>query len=219
MRHWLRLRIPIVAGSVALLLLALLGYRSLYAPQAASLEDYGDAPTFRLTDQLERPVSSEELRGKVVVANFIYTNCPDICPTLSLQMQSLQERLRREQVLGKDVHLLSFTVDPARDTPPVLRAYAERHQADPRAWRFLTGAEEDVKRLIVQGFRLGVQALPPPTAGQRGHGDGDQHQEQYEVMHSGRFVLIDRQWRIRAYRDGRDLEVEQVLRDVRQLLR
>jgi len=185
---------------------------------SGTIDDFGTAPAFTLTDQLERPVSSDMFRGKLVVANFIYTSCTDICPLLSTEMQSLQERLRQEKLLGNQVQLLSFTVDPARDTPAVLRTYAERHKADPDAWRFLTGPQETVKPLIVDGFHLGVQALPPPTAMPGGHSH-DAASEDYEVMHSGRFVLIDQQGHIRAYYDGRDFDAERALRDIQGLLR
>ena len=186
---------------------------------SGTYDDFGIAPAFMLTDQLERPVRSDMFRGKIVVANFIYTSCTDICPLISTQMQSLQQRLREENLLGNQVQLLSFSVDPSRDTPAVLQAYAERHQADPHAWRFLTGPEETVKPLIVDGFHLGVQALPPATTTHGAHSDSAASGEEYEVMHSGRFVLIDQQGHIRMYYDGQDLDLERVLRDIYRLLR
>jgi protein SCO1/2 len=223
--NWLlkrRLLLIGMSGSLALVLgvlLVLAGARTSAPDQMESggVGDFGAAPAFTLTDQLERPVSSDMFRGKVVVADFIYTSCTDICPLLSTQMQALQERLRQESLLGSHVQLLSFSVDPARDTPAVLRAYAERHKADPDAWRFLTAPEETVKPLIVDGFHLGVQALPPPTAvpGRHTH---DAASGDYEVMHSGRFALIDQQGHIRTYYDGRELDLERVLRDIRGLL-
>lgn len=226
--NWLaqrRLLLLAISASMALmlsvLLLALAGSRAGVLGQGqnpGAVGDLGAAPPFSLTDQLERPVSSEMFRGKVIIANFIYTQCPDICPLLSAQMQALQERLRQEQLLGTRVQLLSFTVDPARDTPAVLRTYAERHKADPDAWRFLTGPEATIKPLIVEGFRLGVQALPPPTATHDEHNAGEASGQEYEVMHSGRFVLIDQQGRIRAYYQGQDFDAERVLRDIRTLL-
>ena len=180
-----------------------------------TLEVFSEAPGFSgLVDQDERPISADEYRGKVVVANFIYTSCTDICPLLSARMRQLQERLRQENLLGIQVQLLSFSVDPSRDTPEVLRAYAERNGADPAAWRFITGSAERLIPLIVEGFYLGVDVLPPQAAAL----DGEADHVPYEVMHSGRFVLIDREWRIRAYYDGREIESERVLRDVRQLL-
>jgi protein SCO1/2 len=225
--NWLlkrRLLLAGISGGMALLLslllLTLAGVRA-GAPSQGSgaIDDFGAAPPFTLTDQLERPVSSGMFRGKIVIANFIYTSCTDICPLLSTQMQSLQERLRQENLLGNQVQLLSFSVDPARDTPAVLRNYAERHKADPDAWRFLTGPEETVKPLIVDGFHLGVQALPPPTATSGAHSHSAASLEEYEVMHSGRFALIDQQGHIRTYYDGRELDLERVLRDIHALLR
>lgn len=208
----------LVAG---LLLLALAAIRSGVLSQGQlpdTVGDFGAAPAFALTDQLERPVSSDMFRGKVLIANFIYTSCNDICPLLSVQMQRLQNRLRREQLLGSHVQLLSFTVDPVRDTPVVLRNYAQRHNADPDTWRFLTGPEDTVKPLIVEGFRLGVQALPPATATRSLDDNGAATNTEYEVMHSGRFVLIDKQGRIRAYYDGQEVDLERVVRDIRGLV-
>ena len=212
----LNLRPYFVIGGInaLLLLLTVIGYSWFAQGQAQSLNDFGQAPTFTLTDQLERPVTSEEFRGKVVIANFIYTHCLDICPLLSAQMKNLQDRLREEQLLGGQAQLLSFTVDPARDTPAVLRAYAAGYQADPLAWRFLTGPPEILTPLIVAGFHLGVEALPPPTASVHEHSGAPS----YEVMHSGRFVLIDRQGRIRAYYDSQDFDPERIVSDIRALL-
>jgi len=204
------LSVPL-AGLVVVLAVA--GFGRLRA--ADTLELFGAAPSFAgLVDQDGRPASADEFRGKVVVANFIYTSCTDICPLLSARMRQLQERLRQENLLGNQVQLLSFSVDPSRDTPEVLRAYAERNGADPTAWRFITGPEEQLIPLIVEGFRLGVNVLPPQAAT---HDDEAAHGS-YEVMHSGRFVLIDRDWRIRAYYDGREIESERVLREARQIL-
>src|SRR6266508_5038431 len=218
--NWLLKRRLLLAGLsggmtliLGVLLLALAGAGASAPGQgqgSSAADDFGAAPAFTLTDQLERPVSSDTFRGKIVVADFIYTRCTDICPLLSTQMQFLQERLRQENLLGNQVQLLSFSVDPVRDTPAVLRSYAERHKANADSWRFLTGPEETVKPLIVDGFHLGVLALPSPTATQPepAHhvASGD-----YEVMHSGRFVLIDQQGHIRAYYDGRDFDAEHVL--------
>lgn len=209
-----------VATGIGIAVLTFVGYRVAVADRGAStsLDVLFDAPEFALTDQLGRPVNSTEFQGKVVVANFIYTSCRDICPLLSAHMQALQERLREAGLLG-DVQLLSFTVDPTRDTPDVLRKYAERYNADSTTWRFLTGPEKEQAPLIVDGFRLGVQALPPEeeTPHPDGHGDDATNQNSYQVMHSGRFILIDREWRIRAYYDGSDFDLDRVLSDLRTL--
>jgi protein SCO1 len=214
--HPRALVIPAVLG---LLLLALVGYRGWTLSQARALDDFGDAPSFALTDQLDRTVRSDDLRGKIVVADFIYTNCPDVCPLLSFHMKELQEQLRREGLLGSRVQLLSFTTDPAQDTPSVLRAYAERYQADAQSWRFLTGREEEMTSLIEHGFHLAVQRVPMPGESHSGHDSADSERPSYEVMHGSRFALLDQQWRIRGWYDGQDLDIDRVVRDVRQLLR
>lgn len=218
MRRFPRLTVGIAVGGLLLGLL-LVGYWGLSRGQASQLEVFGAAPAFALTDQFERPLRSDDFAGQVVVANFIYTRCPDVCPLLSRQMQGLQDRLRQEQLLGSEVQLLSFTVDPARDTPHVLREYADKHQADPAAWRFLTGSEDVVIPLIVQGFHLGVDAIPSREAPEHDHGADVESQPGYEVMHSGRFVLIDREWRIRAYYDGREFQADDVIADIRAVER
>lgn len=108
----------------------------------------GDAvPDFHLTDQEGRVLRAADLRGKVLAIDFLYTRCPlpDVCPRLAANFAALQRRF--PQALGKDLMLLSVTVDPDFDTPAVLADYARRWAADSRGWRFLTG---DVARLAAQ---------------------------------------------------------------------
>lgn len=223
MSYLMRPRVLAVLGGVNLLLLSLLaysGWQLAQARQASRLEDFGAAPAFTLTDQAGQPFSSDELRGKVVVVNFIYTSCTDTCPLLSVRMQALQDRLRQESLLGARVQLLSLTVDPAHDTPDVLRPYAERHDADHAAWRFLTGPREQVVPVIVNGFFQGVVQVPATSVTPAQAGGGDHpHGASSLVMHSNRFVLIDREGRMRAFYDGLDLDLEQVMTDVELLLR
>ena len=218
MRRSLILGASAALGGLGIVLaIAAAGFWALRSAPAQRLDDFGAAPTFNLTDQLERPLSSDALRGKVVVANFVYTSCRDICPMLSARMRDLQERLRQEDLLGSRVLLLSFTVDPAIDTPAVLRAYGARFHADPDAWRFLSGPEQTLVPLIVDDFHLGRQVLPPKPGEQQS--SGADPNVGYEVVHGGRFVLIDPAGRIRAYYDGREFDLEQVVRDIRALLR
>lgn len=220
MRRTPGVRVGMAMSAVGLMLLALIGYKSLAQGQAEESDSFGEAPAFALVDQLERAVSSYELRGRVTVANFIYTNCTDACPLLTYRMQTLQQRLTDERLFDGRVQLLSFTVDPVRDTPAVLREYAERFQANPDLWRFLTGPKEDVVPLVVDGFKLGVTALPPVESDEGSSDDtGMSHQKPYEVMHGTRFVLIDPQGRIRAYYEGRDLDLDRVVGDIRRLRR
>jgi protein SCO1/2 len=186
---------------------------------SASVPEYGSAPQFSLTDQLGRPVADRDLRGKVVLANFIYTSCPDICPTTSGQMRTMQDLLREAGLLDADVRLLSITFDPTRDTPAQLRSYAEGLRADPERWRFLTGEASTVRQVVVQGFALEVKVMAPAVPGQEhGNHSTDAHAHSpYEVSHSGRFVLIDRSWHIGGYYESADLVPEQLLSAIEAL--
>jgi protein SCO1 len=144
---------------------------------SAGLPSYGVVPDFALTDQSNQPfLSSNTLRGKVWIADFIFTNCAGPCPRMSAQMRQVDTALRPDI---KDLRLVSFTVDPARDTPEVLARYAERYQAEPGVWFFLTGSQATLHNLARNVFLLGDV-------------NGD-------LEHSTRFVLIDRQSRVRGY--------------------
>ena len=100
------------------------------------------ATDFTLTDQDGQPLTLSSLRGKVIVLDFIFTHCPGPCPLLSLKFSRLQQQLGDR--LGKQVMLLSVTIDPRRDTPEVLTAYAQRYQANLAGWKFLTGTTRDI---------------------------------------------------------------------------
>jgi protein SCO1/2 len=144
---------------------------------SAGLPSYGVVPPFTLTDQSNQAFNSANtLAGKVWIADFIYTNCPGPCPRMSAQMRQVDTALLPDI---KDLRLVSFTVDPARDTPEVLAKYAQRYQAEPGVWYFLTGPLPSLHNLARNVFLLGDV-------------NGD-------LEHSTRFVLVDRQSRIRGY--------------------
>jgi protein SCO1 len=157
---------------------------------------YGSVPQFSLTERSGKRIGLSELRGTIWIADFIYTNCEDTCPLQSAEMAKLQDELSAQ----KAVKLLSFSVDPAKDTPSVLSRYADRYKADADRWLFLTGAPEEIQNLVQNGFRLSA-ATTSSDAG--------------VILHSPRFVLIDRQAQIRGYYDSRDKEaLERLRRDV-----
>jgi protein SCO1/2 len=135
-------------------------------------------------------VNLAQLRGKIWVADFIYTTCTDTCPLQTGMMARLQE----EYASKPDVHLLSVTVDPERDTPQTLSLYAAKHNADAKRWLFLTGQRSRIMSLIRDGFHLSVATLPNGA------------EQSGMIPHSPRFVLIDKQARIRGYYDSRELE-------------
>jgi len=126
-----------------------------------TLADYGLVPDFRLTERGGSTVTLADLRGKVWLANFIYTECTETCPLQSLQVQ----RLQKEFVGSADIRFVSITVDPGHDTPEVLRRYAERYGADPGRWLFLTGPKPAIYGLAKDGFKLGVSDASPAAQG------------------------------------------------------
>src|SRR5262249_24044349 len=133
-------------------------------------------------------VPAQALAGRVGIAAFVFTRCPDMCPALSTHMAALQDPLAS----GDDpVRLVSISVDPAHDDPGVLTTYAGHYRAGPN-WLFLTGARDAVATLLRNGFRVAYADDGPPTA---------------PITHSDRFVLVDRTLRIRGYYHGSDQEV------------
>ena len=176
------------------------------ARTGGSLAIYGTVPPFSLTERSGRPVTQADLERKIWVADFVFTRCGSICPALSANMARLQTALRERG--GETPTLVSFTVDPAADTPPVLTDYASRFHADPQQWLFLTGERAALYDLIGEGFHLGV-------AQREESGVTDPNQL---ITHSDRFVLVDRALRIRGYYHGLEAAtVAEILRDIDRL--
>ena len=182
---------------------------------------YGEVPDFALTERSGRRVTRGDLLGKVWVANFIYSQCTETCPGQSLEISYLQAEFATEP----DLRLVSMTVEPEHDTPAVLTQYAERYGADPERWLWLTGPRREIYRLAADGFKLSViDPDDPKRAGDPGRFLGPPpafatHGSQGLIIHSSRFVLVDRQARIRAYHQPTDPDSRQRLRqNLRRLL-
>ena len=154
-------------------------------------------PDFSLTDQRGGAFSLADLRGNVWVADFIFTNCATICPPMTAEMTRLQDEFASESSL----RFVSFSVDPARDTPAALARYADSFGADASRWRFLTGEKASIYQLAQDGFKL--------AAGHQGS----------EILHSTRFVLVDRGGNVRGYYDSRSkANLRNLRRDIKTLL-
>jgi protein SCO1/2 len=162
------------------------------------LPKLGALPAFTLTDQNGRPFGTKQLQGKIWIADFIYTTCPGPCPMISSRMSETQKPLR-----GTDVKLVSFSVDPAHDTPEVLRGYAAKLNAQPGRWEFLTGDKGTIYRLSRDGFKLAAATAA----------DG-------QPVHSTRMILVDRTGQIRGYYDATDADaITRLLADANHLRR
>ena len=165
-----------------------------------TVSSYGIVPNFQLVNQKGQPFGSAQLAGKIWIADFIYTSCPGPCPMISTRMSELQKPLEKT-----DVHLVSFSVDPEKDTPDVLRGYAEKLHAEPRRWDFLTGRKSAIYNLSHDDFKLAVS---------------DGGDEAGIPVHSTRMVLVDRYGEIRGYYEATDADaVTKLLADTSHLLR
>jgi protein SCO1/2 len=151
-------------------------------------EDFWEAfepvSDFQLTNQHGQPFGMRELRGKVWIADIIFTRCPGPCATMSRRMRELQDTLPADW----PVALVSLTTDPDYDTPPVLADYARRFGAEPGRWVFLTGAKDEIRRLAVDGLRLAAMEKPAE----------DREAPNDLWIHSTLFVVVDKQGRLRG---------------------
>jgi protein SCO1 len=146
------------AVAFSLLILASLVLLQLYeardpVAQEQALPKIAPAPDFALTSQDGAPVKLADYRGKVVAVTFIFTLCADTCPVLTPMMSFVQDQLGND--FGEKIRFVSITVDPERDTPEVLKDYAQAFGANLSGWAFLTGAPDAIRDLT---RRYGVLA-------------------------------------------------------------
>lgn len=183
----------LIRAAAAVLLLALAGCGTASSP----LPSLGIVPDFTLTDQNNQQFqSADALKRKVWIGDFIYTNCPGPCPMMTSMLRKVQDQLGSEP----DIRLVSFTVDPARDTPTVLDAYAKQFKAHDGFWFFLTGTQDSLNQLARHAFKLGDV-------------DGT-------LEHSTRFVLVDKFGRLRGYYPTASSSViPQLVADAKSLLK
>lgn len=167
-------------------------------------------PAFSFTDQHGKTITNEDYEGKVYVVEFFFTTCPDICPIMNENMVKIQDEFLGNSKVG----IASFTIDPAHDTPQVLKEYAKQNGITKLQWHLLTGDRDELFKLANEGFNLYVGEIA----------EGDMNFE-----HSGFFALIDQEGYIRSrkdehdnpliYYDGLDIKKIQMLKeDIQKLL-
>ncbi|PYJ69768.1 MAG: SCO family protein [Verrucomicrobia bacterium] len=192
--------IVILIPVITLGLLLWLRHIEVAALQQRTVSSYGTVPSFQFVNQNGQSFGSAQLAGRIWIADFIYTTCPGPCPMISTRMSELQKPLEKT-----DVHLVSFSVDPEKDTPQVLRGYADKLQAEPNRWDFLTGPKSAIYKLSHDGFKLAVS---------------DGSDAQGIPVHSTRMVLVDRHGEIRGFYEATAADaVTKLLADTNHLLR
>lgn len=163
---------------------------------AAGIED------FSLTNCDGRTITKADLLGRPWAVAFVFTHCVGPCPTVTRKLKDLQDQLKDD-----DVRLVLITVDPKRDTPAVLKKYAELNGADLSKWFFLTGDATQIYGLIQRSFLMPVQEVPEPGGG-------------YDVIHSIWVLLVDEQGVVREkYNAAKDDEMAQLRRELQQRAR
>lgn len=156
------------------------------------------APEFALLNQDGNRFDSTTLRGKVLVLNFIFTTCTDVCPLFTANLAQLQRTLKNEH--AGNVFFVSITTDPEVDSPKVLKSYAQRYGADFQNWVFLTGSEAQLKQVWKD---FGVRVI------KKGRG---------LVQHTSLTTVIDRQGTRRFNYFGEKWQLTDLLRDTSALL-
>jgi protein SCO1 len=155
---------------------------------------------FSFTDQTGQPVTQKTFADKIYVTDFFFTTCPGICPRMTKQMERVYAKYK-----GNDqIKFLSHTVNPKVDSVPVLAEYAEEHGADAKQWHFVTGDKKQLYDMARYGYF--VTAV---------EGDGGES----DFVHTEKFVLVDKDRRIRGYYDGTDSsKVDELMKDMDILL-
>jgi len=146
-----------------------------------------------LVNQLGDTVSLDDINGSIIIADYFFTRCPSICPTLTKNMKSLQDAMKmkdyRRRIDSSYVRFLSFSVDPERDSPDVLKKYADKYAVNHDTWWFLTGDKKKIYDFAFNELKLGLQ-------------DGKGIDSNF--IHTQKFVLIDKNRNVRGYYNGLD---------------
>lgn len=156
-------------------------------------------PAFSFINQDSEIVSTESWNDKIIVADYFFTHCPTICPKMTNNLKKVQEKYYDD----KEIEIFSFTVDPGRDNPARLKAFAERFGINNSKWTLLTGDKKELYKMARNGFMIAAT-------------DGDGGPDDF--IHSEKLVLVDKHRRIRGYYSGTNsLDVELLLNDIKKL--
>jgi protein SCO1/2 len=163
---------------------------------------YHSIADFAFVNQIGDTIRKEDMAGKIYVADFFFTTCPTICPVMKKEMLRVYEQFKGEP----NFRILSHSIDPTHDTQAVLKDYAEKLGVpDATTWNFLTGDQEKI-------FEIGQTSYLTTTMADELEPGG--------FLHSGAFVLVDQQGRIRGVYDGTKTEqVDRLLADIPKLLK
>lgn len=170
------------------------------------------APDFKLVNQSGETVNLSDFKGKIVVIDWIFTRCTDICLTQTKRFKKLQDELKQKQLFEKDVVLVSISIDPKNDTPEVLESYAEKSGADNSGWHFLTGDFRTVQKVMGDYSYYAAKRFPKPEVADRHNPDTE-----YTFSHQERIYIVDQYGNLAKMNEGESLSVSKVLQDIIEL--
>lgn len=174
----------------------------LFTQEVDGKEVYHTVPDFEFTSHLGETITHETFKNKIYITDYFYTTCPSICPVMTDNMAILQKQFASKD----DVMFLSHTVDPGTDSISVLKAYADQRGVIPGKWHLVTGKKADLYKQAREGYYISAKEnIGVP--------------EEEDFIHSDRFVLVDRQRRIRGTYNGTDsLAINKLMSDIVFLL-
>jgi protein SCO1/2 len=167
-----------------------------YSKKQSNLPELGLAKNFILNDIEAKPFNSDSLHGQIWLANFFFTKCQGICPTIMAEISKVSSVID-----NSDFNIISISIDPKNDTLSALKDYSDKFKADQVKWKFINGDMEVINPLIENGFKVNPVIKDAPQS------------------HSTRIVLIDRNFQIRSYYDGLKPNIsKEIISDVTKLL-
>lgn len=176
-------------------------YRSLNRTLPPELPIIAQVPEYQLISENGQRFGSKELKGRVYLANFVFSRCPSVCPKMLHEMEKIQKRVRGT---GQKVAIVTFTVDPEYDNETVLFKTARQYKANPFIWTFLTGSDKEAMfKLYRDGFKVGVEQNPKNLM---------------DIAHSEKIVLVDGDNRVRGFYNFETNSINQLMIDVGLLI-
>ncbi|PTM58253.1 SCO family protein [Desmospora activa] len=162
-----------------------------------------EVPPFAAVDQNGTEVTLEDLKGKVWLADFIFTRCPDVCPPMTANMTNVQQELKEQ---GVDVEIISFSVDPEHDQPEMLKKFAGNYDLSLDNWRFLSGYDQEtIESFAREGFKGDIKRVQ------------DEEDKPLQINHPVSFFLVNPEGKVYERYDGMDPDIDQMVKDIREI--
>ncbi len=175
-------------------------YRSLNRTLPPDLPIIAHVPAFEMISENGKAFGSKDLKGRIYLANFVFSRCPSVCPKMLTELEKVQKRVRGT---GQKVAIVTFTVDPEFDKSDVLFELARKRKANPYVWTFLTGTDKEAMfKLYRDGFKVGVESA----------------KDIFDIAHSEKIVLVDGENRVRGYYPFEEHSINQLMIDVGLLI-